>query len=980
MNSGSLYNENITNSVVALRIPSDPPIGPQNRNNDKLRVMNLNIAGISGKIDSLSLTLVENNVDIVSIVEHWCRREELNMINLKGYTLCAQFCRIKNRGGVCVFARTALNMTTICYKKCIERVFEACVAVLKNKNNKNCKERYNLYVVSVYRTPESCVKEFIKQLGVFLFDLYCNGDNFIICGDVNINFLQNSTSKTDLLNLLSEYDIYPHISQPTRVSRLSSTCIDNIFSNHSQCEVIGVKSVFYSDHMYQLCEFSSGSDMRGNTDELICRRNLSSVNLDNFYSTLCREQWQDVYAVSGFQGKFAAFYETFLYHYNCNFPYKVRKVREDSKRWYSPQLKDLHSLLCEMKPIERRLKCPIYTQKYNDLLKQYKNSVAKFKRQQNSNRLANAANLCKESWKIVNESRNGNNVGMPTSINGTMGDVITDPSEKCNKFNDFFLHISDICPLPKLDKSSHTNFGPSSIFLSCVTPDEVRDLLHKTTQKPAAGLDEIHGRALGRVRDIVCYPLAYLINESFISGQFPDSIKISKCIPVFKNKGSRSEMENYRSVCVQSQMSKIFEICYSVRLIEFLERNGILNKSQNGFRPGKSTNTAILDCLEFVYSALNGKEHSVGLFYDLSRAFDTINHKLLLDRLFASGVRGVALDWAASYLKGREQTVQINGTKSYKRENSLGVPQGSILGPLFFIIFVNNVADECCLSLGRTVLYADDTNILLSHLNLENLVSECNCVSQNFSNYCDSNGLILNSSKTLFMQFFPKNVSVDYDLLIRVNGKSIKSTNEIKFLGLIVDCKLTWEKHIDYVCGKISSLCFLIRRLRETVSEGILKLVYYGLVQSTLQYGLLFWGSSAHFQKAFIMQKKAIRNVAGISPLESCRNIFKSFKILTLPCLYVFQLINFIYTNGNSLQHNFDIHSHDTRAVDDFHLPYSRLGVGQNSPFYMGIKCFNKIKCIVNIKTSPHRFKKETQKYLCEKAFYSVQEFLDCSE
>lgn len=375
--------------------------------------------------------------------------------------------------------------------------------------------------------------------------------------------------------------------------------------------------------------------------------------------------------------------------------------------------------------------------------------------------MADAADLSRESWKIINEGRGRKNAGVPDSVWGRTGDVITDPLEICDRFNDFFLEISDIGPVPKFDNIFHKSFQPSSLFLSYVTPNEVRDLLRRTTKKPAAGIDEIHGRALGRVGDIVCYPLAYLINESFVNGQFPNSIKTSKCIPVFKNKGSRREVENYRPVSIQSQISKIFEICYSVRLLKFLEQNNVLGESQNGFRPNRSTNTAILDCLEFVYGALNSKEHAVGLFYDLSRAFDTINHKILLDRLFASGIRGVAFDWAASYLNDRKQTVMVKGTRSCTKENNLGVPQGSILGPLFFIIFVDTVADECFTSLGRVVMYADDTNMLLSHVNIESLVNECNRVSQSFSNYCSDNGLILNASKTLYMQFFPKNASTD---------------------------------------------------------------------------------------------------------------------------------------------------------------------------------------------------------------------------
>lgn len=442
-----------------------------------------------------------------------------------------------------------------------------------------------------------------------------------------------------------------------------------------------------------------------------------------------------------------------------------------------------------------------------------------------------------------------------------------------------------------------------------------------------------------------------------------------------QKKGSVDNIENYRAICIQSQVSKILEMAFSVRLLEYLEKNNLLITNQYGFRPSKSTNNAILDCLEFIYNALNNKDGIVGVFFDLTRAFNTINHKLLLSKMYGMGVRGVAHDWVRSYLSGRTQTVVIQGVKSHVGEDCLGVPQGSILGPLFFIIFMNDVR-EICGGLGHPVIYADDTNILVSDKNNETLLKKCNTVCLNFNQYCQNNGLILNASKSVHSQFHPKNTTIDQYPLIRMNGRSIAGDLVTKFLGVQIDQKLTWENHVDQVCTKLSSVCFLVRILKNTIDINILKLLYFGLVQSVLQYGLISWGSSAHMKKAFVSQKKILRCIEGVPPGTPCREFFKRYKFLTLPSLYIFQLVTYIAKNVTSFNKNKDIHSHNTRYADELNVPYSRLTVGQSSISFIGIKCYNKMKMKVS-DNGFRDFKNRSYSFLLEQAFYSVEEFIN---
>lgn len=207
---------------------------------------------------------------------------------------------------------------------------------------------------------------------------------------------------------------------------------------------------------------------------------------------------------------------------------------------------------------------------------------------------------------------------------------------------------------------------------------------------------------------------------------------------------------------------------------------------------------------------------------------------------------------------------------------------------------------------------------------------------------------------------------------------SIHSTESFKLLGMYIDPKLTWAAHIKFLCKRLSVSCYIIRNIRGTVSVGVLKMLYYGIVYSHLQYGLLLWGSSAHMHKVFICQKKILRCMAKTNRGSSCKPLFHKYGILTLPSMYIMQLIIYIKNNYHNYHKNSDLHNYNTRNCSSLQLPFSRLSVSQNSPIYMGIKCFNKIRTLIDTDNlNQNVFRKKLKSYLTEKIFYSVDEFLN---
>lgn len=568
---------------------------------------------------------------------------------------------------------------------------------------------------------------------------------------------------------------------------------------------------------------------------------------------------------------------------------------------------------------------------------------------------------------------NGNlNRNIPHEIISTKNEKISGLQDICNSFNQHFIEFE--CPSPRYNELTLTPYQDKTFYLMPTTPKEIEALLVRITSKPAAGIDEIGGQILKSITNIMSTPLSYLINESFSSGQYPDALKISKSIPVFKNKGSRNDISNYRNICLQSQIAKVIDSAFNTRLNSFLESNKLLSVSQHGFRTNRSTSTAIADLSNFIYDCLNNKQISVALFFDLSRAFDTIDHVLLIEKLNRIGVRGMANKWVESYLSHRQQTVVIGNFRSDLQDMKIGVPQGSILGPLLFLIFINDMPFSCKTP-NLSILYADDANFGIADETTASATCRANTCADEFYQYCLTQGLLVNTSKTFFMSFLPKNICQNSSLLVKLNHQSVTQVNYIKFLGVTFDHKMTWEQHIDNVSTKLSRICFVIRQLRNTVTLEVLKLAYFGLVQSVLSYGIIYWGNAAHIDKAFIMQKKVLRCMMGLHPHTSCRKFFIDLSILTLPSLYVYCLVLHV-KKQNFVTRNTSVHGHNTRNKNHVHQPFSRLTVGQNSYNYQGAICFNRFVDVSGDVENFNIFKNNLYRYLINNAFYSLNEYL----
>ena len=337
------------------------------------------------------------------------------------------------------------------------------------------------------------------------------------------------------------------------------------------------------------------------------------------------------------------------------------------------------------------------------------------------------------------------------------GSVTTNKLEICEKFNNFFIGIGPTLAnkIPKQSQSLESFMTAqlfNSLYLSNVSHEEVINIVNYL--KPSSpGYDEISADILRLILPSICKPLAYILNLSLTQGIFPTELKVANVIPLYKT-DDPILFNNYRPVSILCMLSKVFEKVMYSRLSQFLDTYQILFEKQFGFRKQHSTYMALLTLIDKISKCVQNGDFVVGIYLDFSKAFDTVNHDILFRKLEWYGIRGIALDWFKSYLTGRTQFVTYNGVSSTPQTIKCGVPQGSILGPLLFLIYINGLANTCKTSLP--ILFADDTNIFTTGKNQHELESNINDELCRISAWLKVNKLSLNIKKTHYMIFTTK--------------------------------------------------------------------------------------------------------------------------------------------------------------------------------------------------------------------------------
>ena len=674
----------------------------------------------------------------------------------------------------------------------------------------------------------------------------------------------------------------------------------------------GIVAYDISDHLGTYISISLQNNTKliynDGDDNCSTYSNVNAENLVTFQNLLKNETWTDVLEETDTQKKYDKFIVKYTTLYETAFPKKSapkrKRQRKNPKPWILPWLEEacerknrLYHTYVKNPSIENKTK---YAKMKKFVLKHIRLAKNKFYK----NYFEKYKSDSRKQWQMLNNLLNRSKFrSNAIKLKDEHGSVINESKAIADKFNDYFVNIAhklkreignDVSGTSdrarQHDYTSHLrNATTDSIYLAPSTPYEVGKIID--TLKLKATSDQNIG-ALKAASTIpgINEVLSNIINSSFEQGVFPSQLKIAKVVPIHKS-GPKNDVANYRPISLLPAFSKIFEKLMHQRVYNFLEINSSLNDLQFGFRSGRSCEHALLVAQNEILASLSKKQISLLLLIDFSKAFDMVNHNILLDKLEHYGIRGIANTWFKSYLSNRQQYVSIKGKASSKQSLQYSVPQGSILGPLLFVIYINDMPNIT--NIAKFVLYADDANIIITGDTIAEIETKFLELSTKLVDWVSHNELKLNTKKTNYM-LFSRSRNLHLGTFVpKIAGIPIERKTVARFLGVIIDDKLSWSHHITAIRSKMSKFIGILYKLKHTLPLKARLLTFNSLVQSHLNYASLVWGSThkSKIDTLFSAQKKAMRAVMpgwvnyfykeGCHPTHT-KSSFKAFNILTV--------------------------------------------------------------------------------------------------
>ena len=654
------------------------------------------------------------------------------------------------------------------------------------------------------------------------------------------------------------------------------------------------------------------------------RRKINDTTIPHFESQLRSAQWENILNENRPEYAFNNFFEVLRNSVDSAFPETKTKVSHKNiplNPWMTPAL--MISRKQKDKLFSKKIRKPTPNNKINfqNYNKMYKKLIRSAKQNYYYNKFQDFSGQMKQTWDTIREVLGTKKCksDIPDFFRDK-GKIITGAGNIAEGFNDFFSGIGPELAnkIPMTDGNYSDYLGDwteENFIFGQVTPELVTEIAGKLKSKSSCGPDNISTKLLKHILPLIIEPICHIFNLSLQTGFIPMELKTAKVVPIYKSDDKHS-FNNYRPISLLSSLSKLLEKIVAKQMVGFLYKHKILYKHQYGFRNGHSTCHPVLHFLDKIILALNkpNPEYTLGIFLDLKKAFDTVDHGVLLAKLNHYGFRGLANTWFKNYLGNRKQFVHINGENSSHKEMLCGVPQGSVLGPLLFLIFINDLPN-CCKFF--TLLFADDTTFQLTGSNLVNLFDLANSELNKASKWFQINKLTLNTSKTKYILFRAKTMHVNFsNLNLKIGCETVErignecKTKFFKFVGHHLDEYLSWEHQINHVRGKLASGNYAIARTKNFLPKNIRLTLYNSLFRPYLEFGILAWGGAPYKEFGTMtwggvnatklkgitnLQKKCVRNVAGKQFRSHTEPIFSSLKILKFTDLFKFNCSTFMH-------------------------------------------------------------------------------------
>ncbi len=982
---------------------------------NSLSIFSLNTQSLFAKHTDLSCFLYQFNrqniyPSIIALQETWITDHiNINHLQLDGYNWIGNHRKNQRGGGVGCYIHKDFKFEEVFNDFFLEGIHESmCLKVTQNN--------LKFYILNLYRPPHES-NEKLEQF----FDIFSNLMNLLselnvptfVCGDINLNLFETTCSTSAATRFVDIMTFNGYLNTTLRATRITPqtfSLIDVFFmknycANHSKSFVV-LSDI--SDHYPILNIFKTKLKKTSLKLDDYEKRIINEENLLSLNEALHEQNWDDIINATDVNIAYNSFLTKFLKLYDTHCPKKTFKPNKKT----TPTQKYTNDHLLNCRNFKHYLYSKQHKEKTDESIntyKRYRNELRRsFKRAKQSyfqTEIRKAGTDSRKIWKTLREAMHiekKNEITDHLIINGRK---ISEPTEIANHFNFYFttLGTSLIDQIP-LTNRSFLDYLPNrineTIFIRPLDELTTFNTITSCFPKTSTDANEISMKTIVNCAAPLSVPLNSIFNLSISTAKFPEGMKTSKCITLFKG-GDMSVPDNYRCLSLISNFSKPLEKIMYNNIYSFLDERGFFSKRQFGFRKSISTMHNLLDLSNLIANTQAEGKVCSSVLIDIKKCFDTIDRSILFRKLEHYGIRGKTLEWIKSYFSNRKQFIFFKGKMSSLRDILLGILQGSVLGPLLFSIFINDIENAVANAIFN--LFADDSITFLVNDNIPALIQTLQETLPHIVDWYSANRLIINSKKTKIILFTtPRQTFSEEKIQLKINFPVFINTNSFgqhdpnkitklslisnnsenkddrhaRHLGIELDEKMNFKFHFDNLHRRLQKACFSLKLMKNILDKKHLKILYSSYCKSLLEYGIIiFTGVSNETLKPIrVLQKSCIRIIAKTSNNRAHTTpLFKQYRILPYNELMTYNICKFMFKYKHGLapevfndcwQFNHNIHNYPTRNNHDFS---TRTNINQfimNTPLFKFPRIFNSLPANIKNILNEKLFQRKLFNYL----------------
>lgn len=890
---------------------------------------------------------------------------------IDGYSNLVCLSNSRQTGGIIVYIKNGVNFKLILNEK-IDYLIWCLTFEIENCSLKG------IYSV-IYRSPSYGLNLTYNFLESFMEKTIQLKKFNIIVGDLNINMNVKGRDKCEILDIMNKYELDQCVNFNTRIAKNSSSCIDVVFTNKKEkIECFAMPNDRISDHetigLQIVCDKTEIS---------------SSVNILSWkmYSKEClvknlrKCDWSNFYS-SDINIKLKILRDNLHVSVEPLVSSIVINNQIPPKKWYDNDLKKLkqskmitRNKWLNDKTNENWANYIKVRNKYNKKIKEKKNEYTK-------NEIKSVGKNQKQMWKLLNKLTSNKNNSQAVNNEIIFGnEMCNDSKDMSDKFNKFFVEsiikINNDIPNENRQLLSNTNTLVNSVFkFNLVNVDEIIKVANMLTKK--VNKSDLCNSIIWS--DAMCY-LGYflvdIINESLYSGYFPEKWKTATVVPIQKVKNTNKAAE-FRPINTLPNDEKIIENVVKTQLMNYIENNKILSDCQSAFRPQHSCETVITYLINELKKSLEDDGVIILVFLDLKRAFETLDRTRLLMALETIGICGTELEWFRSYLEGRKQRTKFNGHISHEIDVEIGVPQGTALSVILFIIYIDSITKVP--KHGSVILFADDTLLIVKDRDPKTAIHKINDDMIEIEKWLNINKLKLNTEKTKWMMITKeknRKLAQNLDDDVRIGKSILEKVDNFKYLGVVLDDKLSFNDQAMICAKKAATKVNLLYRISKMIPVNSKKLVYNSIVLPHLNYcsPVLFTCNKEQILPLQKIQNRALRIILDCNYDTPRKEMLEALNMLSVAqmiklnvLVMIFKIIHEmmpIYLRKNLIFTN-NIHEMSTRqnTTNELRLPNFKMDSTRKNVFYNGIKMYNELPITIRNSETLAKFKRECTKHI----------------